>query len=109
MINLFIDLFVPKIDLFNELYNKINEKFPIFNKIISYIDYIMNSIFNSYNTNGIFITNFNEIKQEYDFSWYLPYKPFIDLLITGFSYLMFFKNLIFKLPNLIAGGIHHDN
>lgn len=39
-----------------------------------------------------------------DFSWYKPFKPYGDLVLTGFIYVMFIWRMYITLPNIISGA-----
>lgn len=39
-----------------------------------------------------------------DMSWYKPFKPYGDLVITGFVYLFFLWRLFVHLPGIIHGS-----
>lgn len=39
-----------------------------------------------------------------DMSWYAKYKPYGDLIFTGFAYVLFVYRIWFKLPSIISGS-----
>lgn len=38
-----------------------------------------------------------------DFSWYSPYKKYVDIIITVFVYISFIWRVFVNLPNIISG------
>lgn len=96
-------------DLFDFLTNFLTTNF-------SFIDKIKNSIFSfedimsgvvpapslSINVKETKYTTARSIKI-LDLSWYLPYKEYGDLILTGFIYICFLWRTFTHLPNIISG------
>lgn len=38
-----------------------------------------------------------------DLAWYVPFKPYGDLVFTGFAYVLFVWRLYKSIPNIING------
>ena len=102
-------LFVPSEERITALTNTVSSKF-------GFIDTIKNSI-NSLQTilsglNSSPKLESSNIESKYysgklvivDMSWYSPFKPYGDLVITGFVYLFFLWRIFVHVPNIIHGA-----
>ena len=47
--------------------------------------------------------NYGENLVFFNLQWYMPYKPYVDTLIVGFTYLWYFFIIYRKLPDIISG------
>lgn len=101
-------LFVPSEDKINEIKDTITSKFNFIDSIKEGINAIQNMLNNIGETPSLEST---EISSKYyngkltivDMSWYKPFKPYGDLVITGFSYIMFIWRMYVHLPDTING------
>ena len=103
-------LFVPSDERINGIINVVKEKF-------AFVDTIKNAS-NSISTTLSDVESSPKFTMELgatkytnaqsftilDFSWYLKFKPYGDLIITGFVYAFFLWRLFISLPNIINGA-----
>lgn len=40
----------------------------------------------------------------FDLAWYKPFKPYGDLVFTGFAYVFFIWRIFIRLPSIISGS-----
>ena len=102
-------LFVPSEDRINALTNTVKSKFEFIESIkiaINSLDDTINNLGNSPKlTLNLGATKYTEEQSVVvlDLSWYAPFKPYGDLIITGFVYLFFLWRVFITLPNIING------
>ena len=107
--NLFNDLFIPSQERLTAISDTVNSKFSFITSIKEAINEMQN-IFNNLGTSPkleieVGSTKWTE-KQKLtiiDLSFYKPFKPIGDLMITGFCYLAFVWRILLKLPSIING------
>ena len=100
-------LFIPSQARLNAIHTAVTNKFGFVDTIrntITSIQGLMNnmesdtrmtySVQSRYYTGDIDIVNL---------SWYTPFKPYGDIVITGFCYLFFIWRLFIHVPNTING------
>lgn len=113
LIELFSDLleflFIPSEDRINGLVNTVTGKFTFIETIkiaINSFEDIINNLGNSPSLSLTLSATPYTPEQEVkviDLSWYAPFKPYGDVVITGFIYLFFLWRLFALLPNIING------
>ena len=103
-------LFVPSEDVINGLVDSVKSKF-------SFIDTINTSVVNiedvlqgatpaptlTVHVNSTEFTKEQELKI-LDLSWYVQFKKYGDMILTGFIYAFFFWRIYIALPNIISGA-----
>ena len=102
-------LFVPSDERINEISDLVSSRFGFIDTIktaINSLDTSLNELDQSpkltMNLGATKYTNEQNVVV-LDFSWYAPFKPFGDLVLTGFIYLLFLWRLFISLPNIING------
>lgn len=109
--------FVPSEERINALTNTVKSKFDFIESIKLGINSIQDSINNLGNspklTMNLGATKYTDEQRVVvlDLSWYAPFKPYGDLIITGFVYLAYLWRLFINLGNIIhgsGGAIHAD-
>lgn len=114
--DLFNFLFVPSEDRINALVNSVKSKFNFVESIKIAMNSMMDLI-NSYGGSASLSVTLKPTKYTeettvriLDFSWYAQFKPYGDLVITGFVYAMYLWRLFTHLPSIIAGvgGAYND-
>lgn len=100
-------LFIPSEDSFDRVVEVWKSHFLFIDTIKVSIDSIKNSIFNSlpFEKSLSFGVDTPIYKGdiEINFGWFEKFKPYTDLLLTGFVYLFFVWRLYSNLPNIISG------
>lgn len=105
--DLFEFLFVPDGDGLEDIYYLVAEKF----NFIESIKIAINSVKNSLNNVNSVATYSIDVSSEYysgslkiiDLTWYVPFKPYGDLVITGLVYIFFLWRLFVRLPSILHG------
>lgn len=103
-------LFVPSEERLNAIPNAVKSKFAFVESIktaITSFQDILNGVGNS----PVLTVNIKPTKYTpestvriLDFSWYAPYKPYGDVVLTGFIYAMFIWRVFVILPGIISGA-----
>lgn len=106
--DLFNFLFVPEESSFTALTNVFNEKLGFVDTIKNAVDSIKNIIFNPNIDTAVSIdyevdTSIYTGQLSINFSWFAKFKPYTDLVLTGFVYLVFAWRLFARLPSIING------
>lgn len=104
------DLFVPEQSYFETAFDSIAEKLPFVGVIVAFFQNLWESLV-SLNTNECpepFVVDVVYSGQVlsltiFDLSWYEPYKPYGDLILSGFIIFTFVTNIFFNLNNIIRG------
>lgn len=101
-------LFIPSQDALNGLVDSVKSKFAFIDTVKNTVIEIKDMLSNvdTVPTFKISISNnkyFNGDVLLLDLSWYSPYKPLGDLVISSFCYLLFIWRLFIKLPSIING------
>lgn len=107
--NLFESLFVPDEERLTAIPNTIKSKFGFIDTIKEAINALQNIFNNLGNAPKLESSN---IESKYyngkltiiDMSWYEPFKPYGDVVLTGFIYLMFLWRLFVHAPSIIHGA-----
>ena len=104
-------LFIPSDERLTAISNTVTSKFAFIDSIKEGVNAIKNMLNNLGNSPTLETT---QIESKYysgkltviDMSWYAPFKPYGDLVITGFVYISFIWRLFITLPNIInaTGG-----
>lgn len=104
------NLFVPSEEKINGIINIIKNKFNFIESIKIAANSLFDIIKNVGNSPKLTV-NVNKTKYTdsqsltvLDLSWYAPYKPYGDLVLTGFIYAMFIWRFIISIPNIINGS-----
>lgn len=101
-------LFIPSEERITALTNTVSSKFGFIDSIkeaINSLQNILNNLGNSpkLETTDIESKYYNGKLTIIDMSWYSPFKPYGDLVITGFVYLFFLWRLFVHAPGIIHG------
>lgn len=103
-------LFVPSEARLNAIPNTVKSKFAFIDDIktaVNSISDLLNSTGNppviTVNVGSTKYTDETNIKV-IDMSWYAPYKPYGDLVATGFAYVFFIWYIFINLPGIIMGS-----
>ena len=102
-------LFVPSEERITAIKNTVTTKFDFIESIKISIDSIKNIFNNLGNAPKLEIsvgeTNYTDSQKVtvIDFAFYQPFKPYGDLIITGFAYFFFIWRIFINLPNIIHG------
>lgn len=106
--NLFVEIFVPSEDSIQGLIDVVKSKFSFVDSIKIAVNSIKDMLSG---VNGSPKLTFNVDSSYYtgnvtilDMSWYSKFKPYGDLVFTGFAYLLFVYRIYFKLPSIISGS-----
>ena len=108
-VNFLKGLFIPSEERLTAISDSVKSKFGFVDSIKISIDTIKDNITGTDSKAIINVTTkptkyTDEMKVKIiDFSWYAPFKPYGDLVITGFCYAMFIWRLFMKLPGIIHG------
>lgn len=118
LIELFGDLlkrlFIPSQDSFSAIYNTFHEKLGFVDTIKEYGGEIKTRLLEmnsgkarsypklTYNFKSSFYTGTVTI---FDCAWFINIKPYTDLIISGFCYLLFFWRLYKRLPAIVSGVV----
>lgn len=102
-------LFIPSEERLTAISNTITSKFAFIDSIKEGINAIENMINNLGNSPKL---ESSKIESKYytgkltviDMSWYAPFKPYGDVVITGFAYILFIWRLFVSAPNIINGS-----
>lgn len=112
IIRMIEEVFVPSPTLLDELFEQVNEKLAFVDTINSVITSIKETISGLRPAPSLSInigeTKYNEGRKVkiIDLSWYEPFKPLGDIILTGFIYVKFIWSLFIHLPSTLsaAGG-----
>lgn len=104
-------LFIPSEERLTAISDSVTSKFAFIDSIKEGVNAIKNML---NNLNGSPVLESSSIESKYyngkltiiDMSWYTPFKSYGDLVITGFTYILFTWRLLVHLPNIInaTGG-----
>ena len=106
--NLFTYLFAPNEQNIQNNVNSIKSKFGFIEEIQEAIEPIQDIIETPDNQTSLSIdipentTGISRLKI-IDLSWYEPYKPYGDVIITAFVYIFFIWRVYVNLPNIVSG------
>lgn len=102
-------LFVPSEDRITAIQNTVSSKFDFVESIKISINSLADMLSNIGNAPKLTI-NVSETKYTkaqkvtiLDLSFYAPFKPYGDLVLTGFIYIFFLWRLFISIPNIIHG------
>lgn len=101
-------LFVPSEESIKNLRDTFNDKMGFVDKINIFINSVKDMINNITTSPSITIDvpdndyGINEITV-IDLTWYAKFKPYGDMVITGFAYIMFIWHMYNALPNILNG------
>ena len=105
--DLFVFLFVPSQEDMQNIFAPVRSKFAFVEKFNNLSDQIQTMLETGegsptfeLNINSKYISGDVKIL---DFSFFAPYKPYSDLVITAFAYLLFAYRTIKNLPETISG------
>ena len=103
-------LFVPSEDIINNLVDSVKSKFSFIDTIKSSVSDVEDILVGAESVPTLKI-HVNETKytQEQDLTiinlaWYVPFKKYGDIILTGFIYAFFFWRIYISLPNIISGS-----
>lgn len=103
-------LFVPSEDTVNNLVDSVKSKFSFIDTIKSSVSDVEDILVGAESVPTLKI-HVNETKytQEQDLTiinlaWYVPFKKYGDIILTGFIYAFFFWRIYISLPNIISGS-----
>lgn len=104
-------MFIPNQENLQTKINTIKQKFSFIDSISNNFSNIQSMVFTNDTSTSLTIsvpnnrTGINEITV-IDLSWYAPYKPYADTIITALIYLFFSWRVYSGLPNIISGVSH---
>lgn len=115
--NLFLEglqfLFIPSDGYFEEKITDTRERFLFVDGIINTAESLYDFFAsNTFNTPPSFEVDLGNANSKYnwggkalvlDFSWYVPYKPTVDALLSGILWVVFVWNTYKGLPSIISG------
>lgn len=101
-------LFIPSEERLVAISDTITSKFAFIDSIKEGVNAIQNMINNLCTSPVLESTS---IESKYyngkltiiDMSWYKPFKPYGDIVITGFAYILFIWRLFVSAPNIVNG------
>ena len=103
-------LFVPSEERINAIPNTVQSKFAFIESIKTAINSLTDLLKSSGNA-PILTVNVGTTKytsetnvKVIDMSWYSPFKPYGDLVVTGFVYALYIWYLFINLPGIIMGS-----
>ena len=103
-------LFVPSEERLNAIPNTVKSKFAFIDDIKTAVNSI-SDLLNSTGNPPVITVNVGSTKytdaaniKVVDMSWYAPYKPYGDLVATGFAYVFFIWYIFINLPGIIMGS-----
>lgn len=102
-------LFVPSEERINAITSTVSSKFQFVDSIKIAINSIKDMINNVGNapklTLNLGATKYTEASNYVvlDLSWYSPFKPYGDIVLTGFIYVFFIWRMFISAPNIIHG------
>jgi len=100
-------LFIPSQERLEAISNAVTSKFGFIDTIKNTINSLKQLIISvnpnvelTYNVTSTYYTGEVSVV---NLSWYTPFKPYGDIVITGFVYLFFIWRLFIHAPNIIHG------
>ncbi|MGN1327823.1 MAG: hypothetical protein ACI4VQ_07105 [Clostridia bacterium] len=108
--NLLQNLFVPSEERVNGLVDSVKSKFSFIDTVKNTVTDVEDILTGAEDAPGFTIhvkgTQFTEEQdiKILDLSWYVSYKDYGDMILTGFIYAMFFWRIYIKLPSIISGA-----
>lgn len=102
-------MFVPSEERITAITNTVSSKFAFVDSIklsIQALKNIINNLGNAPKLEFSFgATKYTEAQTltVIDFRWYAPFKPYGDLVITGFVYALFLWRIFIHIPNIMNG------
>lgn len=103
-------LFVPSEDVINGLVDSVKSKFSFIDTIKSSVSDVEDILVGAESVPTLKIhVNETEYTQEQDLTiinlaWYVPFKKYGDIIITGFIYAFFIWRIYISIPNIIGGA-----
>ena len=103
-------LFVPSEDVINGLVDSVKSKFSFIDTIKSSVSDVEDVLVGAEAVPTLKIhVNDTKYTQAQDLtiinlSWYVPFKKYGDIILTGFIYAFFFWRIYITLPNTISGA-----
>lgn len=103
------DLFVPDEANIDGISNSVKSKFVFIDNIKQSVNALNDTITNLEGsprlTMNLGATKYTPEQRVVvlDLSWYAPFKPYGDLVLTGFIYLFFLWRLFISIPSIISG------
>lgn len=100
-------LFVPSEERITALTDTVSSKFGFIDTIKTSINSLKDTFNNmdssvKLETSTITSKYYNGKLTIIDMSWYAPFKPYGDLVITGFVYLFFLWRVFVRIPSIIG-------
>lgn len=111
-------LFIPSEERLTAISDTVTSKFAFIDSIKEGINEIQDMLNNMGNSPVLESSN---IESKYyngkltiiDMSWYAPFKPYGDVVITCFVYILFIWRLFVSVPNIVNGSgsqnVDNDN
>lgn len=101
-------LFVPSDDILGGLQQSINDKFGFVTSIKLGIEALEDNLTNDLSGTSSFTVDIDSKYYEgevelFNLNWYKPFKPYGDLMFTGFAYILFLWRVFKALPSIIGG------
>lgn len=108
--DLFNILFVPSEERVTAITNTVQSKFAFVENIKTSVN-SLNDLLNSTGNAPVITVNVGSTKytgeaniKVIDMSWYAPFKPYGDLVVTGFAYAFFVWQLFLNITGIINGA-----
>lgn len=108
--DLFNVLFVPSEERVTAITNTVQSKFAFVENIKTAVN-SLNDLLNSTGNAPVITVNVGSTKytgeaniKVIDMSWYAPFKPYGDLVVTGFAYAFFVWQLFLNITGIINGA-----
>lgn len=108
--DLFNILFVPSEERVTAITNTVQSKFAFVENIKTAVN-SLNDLLNSTGNAPVITVNVGKTKytgetnvKVIDMSWYKPFKPYGDLVVTGFAYALYIWHLFINLTGIIMGS-----
>lgn len=107
--NVLTSLFIPDTAVINNALSDLKGNFAFVNDFRNIVSSIINTAIEPHDY--ITIHNWNKSANKYDqrdryrisFSWYAPYRPYVNAIIIALVYLFFIWRIFIKLPSIISG------
>ena len=102
-------VFIPQQSSIENLVNKVQSKFVFIDSIKIAFSDIQDMLNNIDSGTAVFTVDINSPWYNgeailFDLAWYKPFKPYGDLVFTGFAYIFFIWRIYMRLPSIISGG-----
>lgn len=111
--NVLVEVFIPSDDFLDNKINSLRERFSFADSIIGTANILFDFFkTQTFNTPPKLDINLKTANSKYDYgssalaldmSWYTPYKPSVDIILSGFLWVVFIWNTFKDLAGIISG------